>query len=81
MHVDHGVELLFGHVLDDRVPGVPRVVHDNVHVTVGLNRQAREPCREVRLRDAAHARDCLPACALDFAHDVVRRLRVDIVHD
>jgi hypothetical protein len=36
--VDHRLELLIGHPVDDAVPGVARVVDDRVHLAEGVDR-------------------------------------------
>jgi hypothetical protein len=40
MHVEHGLELLVGHFLDRRVPGITGVVDDDVETTKLFHRGA-----------------------------------------
>ncbi|MNY46983.1 hypothetical protein D3C86_1822150 [compost metagenome] len=53
MHIDHGVPLLVGHTLDHVVPGVARVVHDDVDSAERVNRGLDEAIAEVGVGHAA----------------------------
>ena len=48
--VEHGLELLVGHLLDRRVPGVAGIVDDDVEPAECIDGGADEPIGKARLR-------------------------------
>ena len=82
MAVQDGVPLLVGHFLDDVVPGVAGIVHDDVEALVGLHRGCDEPVREIGGGDVADAGDSLAAQGLDLGDGLQGRRLVQVVdHD
>ena len=82
MHVEHGLKLFVGHLLDRRVPGVAGVVDDDIESAERLHRGGDEAIGKASLGDAAVDRDGFAAGGLDFGGDRIAWRRVEIVdHD
>ena len=79
VNVEDGVPLLVAHLLDDRVPGVAGVVHDDVAVAEGIDRRLDDAVAEVGLGDVAVAGHRLAAHLLDLGDGLLRRRLVDVV--
>ena len=65
VHIEDGVPLFVGHLLDHRVPGVAGVVDDDVQAAEVVDRGGDEAFAEVGVGDAADAGYGLPARGLD----------------
>src|SRR5512132_2510497 len=82
VHVEHGVPLVVGHLLDHAVPRVAGVVHDDVEPAEALDRRANEACRKIGLRHVTRARRRLAALPFDGARRRIGHGLVDVVqHD
>ena len=79
MAVDDGVPLFVAHLLDDVVPGIARVVDDDVDAAERLQCGLDQAFTEVRLGDIAGEGQCLAAAAADLLHHIIGRCGVKIV--
>ena len=80
--VEDRVPLLVAHLLDDRVPGVAGIVHDDMAVAERVDRRLDDAIAEVGLGDVAVAGHRLAAHLDDLGDGLLRRRIVDIVdHD
>src|SRR5258706_715564 len=79
VNVDHRVPLLVGHVLYDRVPGIARVVDDDIDAAERLGAGLYQPIRKLNVRDAARSYDSLAALRVDLISGSLCDLRIYIV--
>jgi hypothetical protein len=69
MHVEHGLELLVGHFLDRRVPGITGIVDDDVEAAQLFHRSADKTIGKPCVGNAAVDGDGLAARGDDFSGD------------
>ena len=81
MDVEHGLELLVGHLLDRRVPGVAGIVDDDVEPAEGVGCSSHEAVGKARLGDAAVDRDGIATRRPDLVGNGVTRRGIKIVDD
>ena len=82
MHIEDGVPLFVGHLLDYRIPGVASVVDDDVQAPEVVDRGGDEAFAEVGVGDAADAGHGLPARGHDRGDGVLGGFGVEVVdHD
>ena len=79
MHVDHRVELLIAHLADEAVPGVARVVDDDIDAAEPVDPALDEIIGKARRRDRSRNGQRLAANGFDFGNHLIRRVRVQIV--
>jgi len=82
VHVENRVPLVIRHLLDHAVPGVARVVDNDVEAAELVDRGGDEALPEVGVGDAPDARDRLAARSENIGGGLPGRFFVEVVdHD
>ena len=81
MDIEHRLELLVAHLVDDSVPRVAGIVDDHVNGTVRVQRRLHDPGRQIRVRHAPDTRSDLAAACTDFGGGFFGGIGVKVVHD